>query len=171
MMPNGPRSLPIICCHPVTYYSNSEALCTLLLLVLQGRGRWQGNSVRSVVLSTVGVLLQRCPVYVRARNLSVVWAGSVHWLKSVSYPQGWHRPVSGLLFLWIPSWPTSDSPQSNMMDHLLHLPSGRTEKKMDGKDSAMTGKAHPSNNAIIPCESIWSQTNTFWIQSFLWASH
>lgn len=110
-----------------------QALCTHSSC--SGRYTWysraEGNDRITVYAQwfSVGVLLQQWPVCVRARNLSVVWAGSVHWiLKSVSYPQGWHRPVNGLLLPRIPSWPTSDAPQSNMMDHLLHLLSTRIEK-------------------------------------------
>lgn len=105
-----------------------QALCTHSSC---SRCRAEGNDRVTVSAQwfSVGVLLQRWPVCVRAKNLSVVCAGSVYWiLKSVSYPQGWHRPVSGLLFLWISSWPTSDAPQSNMMDHLLHLLSSHAEK-------------------------------------------
>ena len=82
---------------------------------------------------SVGVLLQRWPVYVRVRNLSVEWAASGLWrLKSVGFPQGWHThthtPVSKVLCLWIHSWTTSDGPKSNVMDHLLLPLSSFTEE-------------------------------------------
>lgn len=122
-----PSKSPHICCHTVTYYCYSKALCRQALLLLwkvhfvfQGTRERQGNIVHSDVLSgcsataSVGMFQGQRPV----RSVS-----RIHWIlkKGSVSPQGWHRPVSGLLFLWTPSWLTSDGPQSNMMDHLLRL--------------------------------------------------
>lgn len=115
---------------------------------------------------SVGVLQQRWPVCVRARKLSAVWAGSVHWLKSVSYTLGWHRPVSRLLFLWIPSWPTCDSPESNMMDHLLHLSSCTEKDGCHWLSNDQQSSSMYCNNAIILCKNIWLYKNSTYNLNF-----
>lgn len=130
--------------------------------VFQGRGEWQGNSVHSVVLS-------RCPAAAMAsmcqgqKPVSGVSRISPLNTKKCQLPTRLTQGCQGLLFLWIPSWLTSDAPQSNMMDLLLL--SSRSERDVLHvrkryrwavmglqKLSAMTDNL--SNNASIPCMNI-----------------
>lgn len=154
MMLHGPRRLPTIYCHPVTYYSNSMTCAHTTLARTPGQ---RGMITASAQWFSVDALLQQWLVRARARNLSEVWAGSVHWL-NVSVT---HRADTDLSA-------GSCSCESLAGQHLLHHGQtwlitcyivAATQKKMDGKDAAvMLSKAHLYNNAKIKilCENIWS---------------
>lgn len=125
----------------------------LVMLTLEGRGEWQGTRVYSKVLSRVS----SWPVCVRAEHLSVAWAVSV---TKVSYPQSWHRPVSGKLLQWISSWPALDAIWSNMMDHLSSYVGEDGCRVMRGVQARRRWQASQNtekviNEATILCENIW----------------